>query len=46
VLPRLLPLDAVVVPIALGALLLLVLCLACSPPPLCGCLISVEDRLL
>jgi hypothetical protein len=46
VLPRLLPLDAVVVPIALGDLSLLVLCFMRSLPPLCGRLVPVEDRLL
>jgi hypothetical protein len=45
-LPRLPPLDAVVVPIALGDLSLLVLRLARSTPPLCGRLVPVEDRLL
>jgi hypothetical protein len=45
-LPRLLPLDAVVVPIALGDLALLVLRLARRTPPLYGRFVLVEDRLL
>jgi hypothetical protein len=43
---RLLSLDAVVVSIALGDMAFSVLRLACSAPPLCGCLVLVEDRLL
>jgi hypothetical protein len=46
VLPYLPPLDAVIILIALGDLLLFVLRLARSLPPLCGCLAPVEDRLL
>jgi hypothetical protein len=45
-LPRLPPLDAVVVPIVLGDLTLLVLRLACSTLPLRNCLVPVEYRLL
>jgi hypothetical protein len=45
-LPRLPPLDAVVVPIALGDLALFVLLLTRSMPPLRGLLVSVEDHLL
>jgi hypothetical protein len=45
-LPRLPPLDAVIVPIVLGDLALFVLRLACSAPPLLGRLVPVEDRLL
>jgi hypothetical protein len=45
VLPRLSPLDAVVVTIALDDLSLFVLRLACSTPPLRGFFV-VEDRLL
>jgi hypothetical protein len=45
-LPRLLLLDAVVIPIAPSDLVLLVLCLPRRTLPLCGCLVLVEDRLL
>jgi hypothetical protein len=45
-LPRLPPLDAVVIPIALGNNSLLMLCLARSTPLLRGRLVTVEDRLL
>lgn len=39
-------LDAIVIPIALCDLLLLVLLLALSPPPVRGHLVALEDRLL
>jgi hypothetical protein len=39
-------LDPIVIPIALGNLSLLVLRLACSPLPLRGRLVPVEDHLL
>jgi hypothetical protein len=45
-LPRLAPLVAIVVAIALGDLVFLMLRLTRSAPPLCCCLILVEDRLL
>jgi hypothetical protein len=45
-LPRLLPLDAVVISIALGDLAFFVLRLARGAPPLRGRLVPVEDRLL
>jgi hypothetical protein len=46
VLPHLAPLNEVVVPIALGDLLLLVVRLARSPSFLRGRLVSLEDHLL
>jgi hypothetical protein len=45
-LPRLPPLDAVVILITLNDLALFVLCLARGTPPLCGRFILVGDRLL
>jgi hypothetical protein len=45
VLPRLPLLDAVVVPITLGDLLLLVQRLVRSPSPLCSRFVPVEDHL-
>jgi hypothetical protein len=45
-LPHLPPLDAVVIPIALGDLALFVLRLTCSLLPLHCRLVLVEDRLL
>jgi hypothetical protein len=44
--PRFSPLDAVVVMIVLGNLALLVLRLTRGTPPLHGCFVLVEDRLL
>jgi hypothetical protein len=46
VLPRLAALDAVVIPITLVDLFLLVLLLACGPPPFRGLLVAFKDRLL
>jgi hypothetical protein len=43
--PRLVVLDAVVIPIALGDLFLLVLLLVCGPPSFRGRLVAFEDRL-
>jgi hypothetical protein len=45
-LPRLLPLDVVIIPIALGDLALFVLCLVCSTLPLRDRLVPVKNRLL
>jgi hypothetical protein len=46
VLPRLAALDVVVVPITLVDLFLLVLLLACGPPPFRDLLVAFKDRLL